>query len=179
MPNLAKEVNDVFPQEPEMKQEFETYILWRSLPSILRGLSIEKLQEFGMKDEIVLELLSVKNQVAFAEKYGIGDLGTLTDWNKRIDSDDLLKNSWKWWCKKLTANVMSGFYRKAVAEGDAARIKLWHQIIEDWEEKSEHKITGHIESENLTAMTDEVKKTLSEFEENMRKLLTKPNEKKE
>jgi len=128
----------------EFKQEFKTYILWKSLPALLKGKPMIELEKLGIKDEIVLELLNLKTQTEFAEKYNIKDLGTLSDWNKKIEEEELLKNSIKFWAKKLTPNVIAGFYKKAVSEGDAARVKLWHQLIEDWEEKVENRMTGEI-----------------------------------
>jgi hypothetical protein len=61
------------------KQEFDTYILWKSLPSFLRGQSQAVLNKMGMDDEITIKLLQIKNQTEFAKHFGIKDLGTLTD----------------------------------------------------------------------------------------------------
>jgi hypothetical protein len=39
------------------KQDFDTYVLWKSLPSFLRGQPRVVLEKFGLTDDLVLELL--------------------------------------------------------------------------------------------------------------------------
>jgi len=86
MPKNAK-------KKPYKKQEFDTYVAWKSLPAYFRGKPREFLEKFGIKNEITILLLSIRTQKEFAEKFGINDLGTLTDWNKKIEKEGLVRKS--------------------------------------------------------------------------------------
>ncbi len=112
------------------KQEFESYVLWRSMPSILRGQPRHVIEKLGIDDELAMSLLDIKNQTEFAKKFGIKDLGTLTEWNKRIESSGGLMKSIYCWAKKLTPNVISSLYREVTKTGRAAEVKAWMEIIE-------------------------------------------------
>lgn len=111
------------------KAEFETYALWKSLPSFLKGQPKSVLEKFGLEDEIVLSLLEIKTQTQFAERFEIKDLATLTDWNKRIKDDGLLKYIHSW-ARKLTPNVVSALYRSATKDGKAAEVRTWFELVE-------------------------------------------------
>lgn len=112
------------------KREFESYVLWRSMPSILRGQPRHVVEKLGIDDEVAMALLDIKNQTEFAERFGIGDLGTLTAWNKRIEEMGGLMQSIHGWAKRLTPNVISALYREATKTGRAAEVKAWMEIIE-------------------------------------------------
>lgn len=112
------------------KQEFESYVLWRSMPSILRGQPKHVIEKLGIDDDLAISLLEIKNQTEFAKKFGIKDLGTLTEWNKRIESNGGLMKSINSWAKKLTPNVVSALYREATKTGRAAEVKVWMEIVE-------------------------------------------------
>lgn len=112
------------------RQEFESYVLWRSMPSILRGQPRHVIEKLGIDDELAMSLLDIKNQTEFAKRFGIKDLGTLTEWNKRIDQNGGLMKDIVSWAKKLTPNVISALYREATKSGRAAEIKAWMEIVE-------------------------------------------------
>lgn len=118
-----------FSKEPYKKQTYETYALWKSLPSFLKGQPKPALEKFGIEEEILFELLSIKTQLDFSKKYKI-DAGTLTDWNKRLEKDGLLKdlNSW---ARKLTPNVIFALYKNIIKGGRAHEVKAWFEIIEN------------------------------------------------
>ena len=50
------------------KSDFQLYVLWKSLPSLLRGQSKEILAQYGFEDEIVLQLFELKTQQDFQKK---------------------------------------------------------------------------------------------------------------
>ena len=112
------------------KQEFEAYLMWRAMPSILRGQPKHVIEKFGIDDEIAISLLEIKNQTEFANRFGIKDLGTLTAWNKKIDEMGGLLKYTNAWAKRLTPNVISSLYREATKSGKAAEVKAWMEIIE-------------------------------------------------
>lgn len=112
------------------KQDFNSYVLWKSLPSYLKGQPKTVLEKFGISDDTALELLQIKNQSEFATKFGIKDLGTLTDWNKRIEKEGLL-TSINSWARNLTPNVVLALYKNASKHGKAQEVRAWFEIIEN------------------------------------------------
>ncbi len=112
------------------KQEFESYVLWRSMPSILRGQPRHVIEKLGIDDEMAMALLDIKNQTDFAKRFGIKDLGTLSAWNKKIEESGGLMKNISSWAKKLTPNVLSALYREATKTGKAAEVRAWMEIVE-------------------------------------------------
>lgn len=112
------------------KQDFNSYVLWKSLPSFLKGQPKAMVEKFGITDEIAVELLQIKTQGEFATKFGIKDPGTLTDWNKRIEKEGLL-TSVNSWARSLTPNVVLALYKNASKHGKAQEVRAWFEIIEN------------------------------------------------
>jgi hypothetical protein len=112
------------------KQEFEAYALWCSMPSILRGQPRHVIERLGIEDEIAISLLEIKTQTEFARRFGIQDLGTLTDWNKKIEQQGGLMRNIHSWARRLTPNVISALYREATKTGKASEVKAWMEIVE-------------------------------------------------
>ena len=112
------------------RQEFESYVLWRSMQSILRGQPRHVIEKLGIDDELAMSLLDIKNQTEFAKRFGIKDLGTLTEWNKKINENGGLMKDIVNWAKKLTPNVISALYRETTKKGRAAEVKAWMEIVE-------------------------------------------------
>ena len=118
-----------FIKDPYKKQTYETYALWKSLPSFLKGQPRVALEKFGISEEIIFDLLSIKTQVEFSKIYKI-DVGTLTDWNKRLEKDGLTMdiNSW---ARKLTPNVIFALYKNITKHGRAHEVRAWFEIVEN------------------------------------------------
>jgi hypothetical protein len=112
------------------KQDFNSYVLWKSLPSFLKGQPKAVLEKFGIIDEATLSLLEIKNQTDFASRFGIKDLGTLTDWNKRIEKEGLI-TSINSWARNLTPNVVLALYKNVSKNGKAQEVRAWFEIIEN------------------------------------------------
>ena len=112
------------------KQDFTSYVLWKSLPSFLKGQPRITIEKFGITDELAIDLLSIKNQTEFATRFGIKDLGTLTDWNKRIEKEGLL-TSINSWARNLTPNVVLALYKNVSKHGKAQEVRAWFEIIEN------------------------------------------------
>ena len=126
---------------------FPTYLLWKSLPSKLL-VDLKQAKELGIKDETILKLIAIPNQTEFAKEYGV-NAQTLSFWNNHIDEKGLLKDARKTWMKKLTSNVVLALYKKAIQEGDAARVKLYMQLAEDFVEETKTtspEVTALVES---------------------------------
>ncbi|HMP28254.1 MAG TPA: hypothetical protein PKD85_01555 [Saprospiraceae bacterium] len=117
-----------FSKEPYKAQTYNTYILWKSLPTFLKGQPRVSLEKFGIDEEIIFELLEIKTQAGFGKKYNV-DGGTLTDWNKRIQKDGLSK-SINSWARKLTPNVVFALYKNITKSGRAHEVRAWYELIE-------------------------------------------------
>lgn len=110
------------PKKKTLSKEsiFKVYVLWKSLPPIFHDRGEGGLDVLQVKDEIVRELALIKNQTEFATKFKVG-MDTLSDWNKRIESDSLLFDETKKWVNSILGSVAAAVYRKVLIEGDAAR----------------------------------------------------------
>jgi hypothetical protein len=86
MPNNAK--NRVYKEK-----EFEMYLLWKSTPTYFKGMTNEQLVSHGFSDPILKKIIKIKNQSEFAKVFNIKDLGTLTDWNHKIEKNNLSTKS--------------------------------------------------------------------------------------
>lgn len=137
--NKEGKENDNPDNKPEDSKEnklFEIYKIWRSLPPVYKGMDKSKLKVFGFDDEdFISELLLIKTQTQFTEKFGV-HINTLTNWNKKIN-DDGLGDYWKVWAKKLTANIMGAFGRRLISKGNGQDVLVWNKIVEDFREKAD------------------------------------------
>jgi hypothetical protein len=86
MPNNAK-------KKVYKEKEFEMYVLWKSTPAYFRGMTNEQLLSHGFSDPILKKIVKIKNQSEFAKVFNIKDLGTLTDWNHKIEKNNLSTKS--------------------------------------------------------------------------------------
>jgi len=110
-------------------QDFESYAMWKALPSFLRGQPRQMLEKFGIDEEVAIGLLEIKTQTEFAKRFNIKDLATLTDWNKKLENEKIIPQIHKW-ARKLTPNVIFALYRTATKHGKAAEVKAWLEIVE-------------------------------------------------
>ena len=113
------------------KQDFATYITWKSLPTFLRGQPEAVIRKMGIEDEVVIDLLRLKTQKDFAAEYDIKDLGTLTDWNKIIEEEGLVEHTCAW-ARKLTPNVVLALYKNVTKHGKSKEVKTWFELIENY-----------------------------------------------
>ena len=118
-----------FSKDPYKKQVYETYALWKSLPSFLKGQPRVALEKFGIEEEAIFELLGIKTQLAFSKAYEI-DVSTLTEWNKRLEKDGLILGI-NAWARKLTPNVIFALYKNIIKSGRAHEVRAWFEIIEN------------------------------------------------
>jgi hypothetical protein len=115
---------------PYKKREFESYVLWLSMPSVLRGQPRHVLERMGIDDEVAVSLLDIRSQAEFARHFGIKDPGTLSDWNRRIEAEGGLMRHIRTWAGRLTPNVVSALYRETTKTGRAAEVRAWMDIVE-------------------------------------------------
>jgi hypothetical protein len=110
-------------------QEFESYAVWKAMPTFLRGQPRQVLEKFGIDEEIALTLLEIRTQAEFAKRFDIKDVATLTDWNRKLEKDGLISQIHSW-ARKLTPNVIGALYRNASKNGKAPEVKAWLEIVE-------------------------------------------------
>ena len=109
------------------EEEFQKFVLWLSLPRLLKGKSDEYLGQLGIEDEEQIELLQITNLTQFAEKYNL-EPSTLSGWKKKARELGLLEVS-KDFYRGLTKNVYHAFYFETLKNGDAARVRLWLEEV--------------------------------------------------
>jgi hypothetical protein len=113
------------------EEEYEMYAYWKFLPVQLRGLPEESIKKLGIDDEDVLFLLAIKTQRQFAAEFGIKDLGTLTDWNKRLMKENSLPYI-RFWSKFLDGNVVFAHYKKILQDPKSQDITSWFSLHENF-----------------------------------------------
>jgi hypothetical protein len=114
MTNSTNKQNEDFTAKPHKDDIFQLYVAWRSLPAHLKGLRGAVLREgLCIEDEATLELLHIKTQTQFSERYDVSTF-TLSQWNKIIDQRDLLADS-REFGKKLVSNVLFAMYKNAMS----------------------------------------------------------------
>ncbi|MDD4661855.1 MAG: hypothetical protein PHG24_01060 [Candidatus Pacebacteria bacterium] len=109
--------------------EYHKFILWIALPK---------------------ELRKPNTQVELSKHFGVGQ-DTLSEWKKRTGFWEEVAKQRKEWSKEKTSDIIYALYKRIIETGNAAEVKLWFQLIEDWSER----LTASIEEENpLTKLTD-------------------------
>jgi uncharacterized protein YnzC (UPF0291/DUF896 family) len=110
---------------------FERYALWKYLPSQLRGQPKDTIERMGIIDEDILLLFEIKNQKEFADKFQLGDEGTLSDWNKRLLKESSMQYI-RHWSKYLDGNVVFAHYKKILKDPTGNDTKNWFEINENY-----------------------------------------------
>ena len=118
------------------KPEFQAYIIWKSLPAMLRGMDVTKLNEVGISDDLSISMLEIKTQTEFAKKFKI-KRQTCSEWNNILVDDNLIHDNILRWAKMITPNVIMALGRTAVRTGKAQEVMAWEKLIEDYTDKSE------------------------------------------
>ena len=107
------------------QKEFDDFVLWLSLPGLLKGKSAEYLGMMGINDDEAIPLLEIKNLTDFAAKYDI-EPATLTTWKKKAKELNLIDQARDFY-KGLSNNVFHAFYIATLKHGDAARFREWRE----------------------------------------------------
>lgn len=131
----------------------EAFRAWLLLPRNFLGASENILRALGIADSQTVELCSITTQADFAAKFNVME-PTLSRWKREMREGNDFKD-FKHSMRGLTKNVMGALYRKAMTDGDAARVKLWLQTVEDW-----HETLGYQEMHKLYELSDEEKARL-------------------
>lgn len=146
--------------KPILQKEFEIYRIWKSTPVMFKVQSDETLISWGL-DELQIQLMRIRDQKEFAEKYGVCE-DTLTDWNVEIEASE---NKPPAWAMKMNSNIISALYRGAMKKGDADKIKLWLQYIMGWKPESGITVEDSRETTRMRQELDQILGKISEGED--------------
>ena len=135
--------------------EFQSYVVWKSLPAMLKGQNEETLRKFGIEDELSIEMLKIKTQTEFAKRFKI-KIDTTTEWNKILIDKNLINESIHRWAKMITPNVIMAMGKTAMRTGKAPEVVAWMKLIEGWEEKSKMGIDASPELVKILAKMDKL-----------------------
>lgn len=143
-------------QRAQRQDVYELYKFWKSLPAMWRGMRPEDLEaKFSVDDPITVELLQIKTQSAFAEKFDL-NIDTTTDWNKRMEDEgvDYLEETRKW-ANKLTKNVVLAHYNKMIRKFDPVSADIWYKTVSGFSEKKEIAHSGKLSLLDLAKELDD------------------------
>lgn len=149
-----KEVGAGVGRGNKMESTRAAFKAWLLLPRTFLGQGEHVLRLLGISDIETVELYGIRSQTEFSEKFGVGG-PTLSHWKREMQNGNDFKD-FQIEMRGLTKNVMGALYRQAMAEGDAARVKLWLQTVEGWNESSNFNVA--VEAEQ--GLTDEEKAAL-------------------
>lgn len=137
----------------KMERTREAFKAWLLLPRTFLGASEQVLRALGIIEPDAVELCGIRSQSEFASKFGIAE-PTLSRWKRDLERDGSDLKDFGFQMQRLTKNVLGALYRKAMADADAPRVKLWLQVVEGWSESSPGLPSPH------TELSDEEKATL-------------------
>ncbi len=111
--------SDQKPPERSLKHptEFEQFVSWMALPEPSR---------------------KPREQQEFAKTIGVHS-DTLTDWKKREGFWEEVRGKRPEWGKEKLSNIWYALYKKIIADGSAAEVKLWLQYFDDFKETTVQK----------------------------------------
>jgi len=127
------ESGEVF--NPYKGQEYRLFLIWRSLPVTLRGISGEQAEEKGVNDPELIELIQCRTQNDFAKRFGIS-IDTLTDWKKKEVPAEFKVIDWRYWAKEFTPEVVNHLLEGIRKNQKADAIKLWLQTVDGFVEET-------------------------------------------
>ncbi len=120
--------------QPYRRDVFEVYKTWRTIPVLLKRQIAERVaQQLTDEDAQYGELLKIRTQTEFSQKYGV-EMSTLTNWNNLIKQNESLSEISRWG-HNLTKNVLFSLYRRAIQTGDPGSVALWLQVVAGWSPK--------------------------------------------
>ncbi len=117
-------------KQPYKKDVFKVYEYWVNLPDYLKGLRKDVLVlTYKIDDPYLLKLMQIGTQTEFARRFGVKDLGTLTDWNKRIVRKPQHEHPA---VKILMREALASLYIRLLQHGRAKDFKLFAWYVEGW-----------------------------------------------
>ena len=155
--DIAKIMNEYNEESPRKKTDVssgakdnrnkELYILWCSIPMIIKQFSEEELKklEYPTDDPVFMRMLRCTSQAQFCKAFGL-DKNRPTIWRKRDPEIEtrIATLSNKTNVLRYEKDIDLAFTSKTAKHGDAARVKLWKQIYKGYSEKSNVELSGQV-----------------------------------
>jgi len=113
----------------KFEKEYSLFVTWLNMPNIYKLKTPQELKNMGLDNDLI-DLVAIKNLKEFSSKIGV-TIQTLHKWREEAKNSGHYKRKFKEWAKDLTPNVVGKLYEQIMKEGDAARIKLWKEFIEE------------------------------------------------
>lgn len=147
MKRIPKKSESDVPFNPYKGQEYRLFLIWRSLPVTLRGISGEDAEDRGIKDPDLMVLIQLKTLGDFADKFGISR-DTLTDWKNKDVPDEYQMIDWRYWAREFTPEVVHHLLEGIREKKKADAIKLWFQTVDGFVEQTavENKATDALDA---------------------------------
>jgi len=146
--------------KPYMEKEFNLYKIWRRLPTTIRGQKEKTLILLGF-DKALVPLLQIRTQKDFAKKFKVAET-TIVSWNNHLEANPEKNEERFAWAKDLTKNLIFALYKNGLADGDASKVKLFLQYIENFEEKTGVKVE---DTRETTLLRNELNSVLNQIAE--------------
>jgi hypothetical protein len=122
------------PKQVKRVAEYRKYIIFVATPQQFRE------REFGYVD-----------QKAFSKANQISERQLIT-WKNLDDFWPEVNKAMDAYLKQYTPSVRGAMLNKILKTGDAAEVKLWHQLVEDWSEKTDTSLS--VNRESIKALQD-------------------------
>lgn len=135
-------------------------------PKEMKVRKVEVFEEFCRWASLPTPLKDVKTMKAFSEKWGI-KADTAAKWKHLPEFWKKVGEYRMEWAKDKTSDVVQGLFKRASVRGEAAEVKLWMELIEDWSEKAPA-VTPNITVIGIQGITEEQLRKLSEPPEHLR-----------
>src|SRR6185369_4601753 len=116
------------------KEEYLAFKIWVSIPRMFRGLPETSFLIRSIKDPRVRKIATIQTQKEFAKHFRIRDLGTLTDWRKKIEEEKPDKYLYSPLANTIFQNLVAALYMRGLLYAKPRDIRLFLELIEDWEE---------------------------------------------
>jgi hypothetical protein len=151
---------------PYKGHEYRLFLIWRSLPVTLRGISEEDAENRGVKDPEIIELIQLRTLGDFAERFGISR-DTLTDWKNKPVPDEFVMIDWRYWAREFTPEVVHHLLEGIREKKKADAIKLWFQTVDGFVEETSvnNKATDALDA--VAELIDSVNRKAEASDENI------------
>ena len=129
------------------ERDKELYILWASLPSIVRKLKDTDLLSMGypIEDPMFKKVIESHSQNQFCLAFGINK-NRPAIWRKRDPEIEtrIADLAHKTNVLRFEKDINFAFSQKTLRNADAPRVKLYHQLFKGWTEKSGVEHSGKV-----------------------------------
>lgn len=149
--------------EADTQKKKQMYLLWRSMPALLRTLEQKDLVKMGYEttDPVFQTMLGIKSQNAFCEHFGVSNNQPSRWLQDEVFVAEIEKATRNDHVMKFAKEIDFSFVQSTIRNPEAAKVKLFHQIYRGWSEKIEHLNTNR--NIDLLELVKEIEKRNTEI----------------